>query len=86
MAPIQTSQIYFTAIFPIPVQDTSAPTDSPSEPVPVLFIMLFADNTIKLTKLAGQGAWLSKANITDGFIVPIHPWTAVGPGVPGYYS
>ena len=32
------------------------------------------DNAIKLIKLAGQGAWLSKADITDAFkIVPIHP-------------
>lgn len=31
------------------------------------------DNAIKLIKLAGQGAWLSKTKISDAFkIVPIH--------------
>lgn len=42
----------------------------------VLFSPHYAtvDNAIKLIKLAGQGTWLSKADITDGFkIVPIHP-------------
>ncbi|XP_034446701.1 uncharacterized protein LOC117764756 [Hippoglossus hippoglossus] len=39
------------------------------------------DNAIKLIKLAGQGAWLSKADITDAFkIIPIHPsqWNLLG--------
>ncbi|XP_076158650.1 uncharacterized protein LOC143141830 [Alosa pseudoharengus] len=39
------------------------------------------DNAIHLIKVAGQGAWLSKADITDAFkIMPIHPsdWPLFG--------
>lgn len=39
------------------------------------------DHAIKLIKLAGPGAWLSKADITDAFkIVPVHPsqWHLLG--------
>lgn len=39
------------------------------------------DHAIELIKLAGQGAWLSKADITDAFkILPVHPshWHLLG--------
>ncbi len=61
--------------------DLSAPRSGPVMSInslipPVPFSLHYAtvDNAIKLIKLAGQGAWLSKADITDAFkIVPIHP-------------
>ena len=61
--------------------DLSAPRSGPVQSVnslipPEPFSLQYAtvDNAIKLIKLAGQGAWLSKADITDAFkIVPIHP-------------
>ena len=61
--------------------DLSAPRSGPISSVnslipPVPFSLHYAtvDNAVRLIKLAGQGAWLSKADITDAFkIVPIHP-------------
>lgn len=44
----------------------------PSEPFSLAYSTV--DNAIKLIKLAGRGAWLSKADITDAFkIMPLHP-------------
>ncbi|XP_052398873.1 uncharacterized protein LOC127946375 [Carassius gibelio] len=44
----------------------------PSEPFSLTYSTV--DNAIKLIKLAGRGAWLSKADITDAFkIMPLHP-------------
>lgn len=44
----------------------------PSEPFSLHYSTV--DNAIKLIKLAGQGAWLSKTDIVDAFkIIPIHP-------------
>ncbi|KAK9543266.1 hypothetical protein VZT92_001057 [Zoarces viviparus] len=61
--------------------DLSAPRSCPLPSVnslipSELFSLHYAAvvNAIKLIKLAGQGAWLSKADVTDAFkIVPIHP-------------
>uniref|UniRef100_UPI0037E76AD8 uncharacterized protein n=1 Tax=Semicossyphus pulcher TaxID=241346 RepID=UPI0037E76AD8 len=68
--------------------DLSAPRSGPVASVnslipPEPFSLHYAsvDNAIKLIKLAGQGVWLSKADITDAFkIVPIHPcqWPLFG--------
>lgn len=47
------------------------------------------DNAIKLIKLAGRGAWLSKADITDAFkIMPLHPsqWHLFGVSWQNKYS
>lgn len=44
----------------------------PSEPFSLYYASV--DNAIQLIKLAGHGAWLAKADITDAFkIIPIHP-------------
>ncbi|XP_034086278.1 uncharacterized protein LOC117555511 [Gymnodraco acuticeps] len=51
----------------------------PSEPFSLQYASV--DDAIKLIKLTGQGAWLSKADITDAFkIIPIHPsqWNMFG--------
>lgn len=51
----------------------------PSEPFSLHYASV--DNAIQLIKLAGQGAWLAKADITDAFkIIPIHPsdWALFG--------
>lgn len=51
----------------------------PSDPFSLHYASV--DNAIQLIKLAGQGAWLSKADITDAFkIIPIHPndWALFG--------
>ncbi|XP_074539253.1 uncharacterized protein LOC141800545 [Halichoeres trimaculatus] len=61
--------------------DLSAPRSGPImsvnsliPPVPFSLHYSTVDNAIKLIKIAGRGAWLSKADITDAFkIVPIHP-------------
>ncbi|XP_071060142.1 uncharacterized protein [Pseudochaenichthys georgianus] len=61
--------------------DLSAPRAGPFCSInslipPEYFSLHYAsvDNAIKLIKFAGQGAWLSKADITDAFkIIPIHP-------------
>ena len=61
--------------------DLSAPHNGPSPSVnsiipPEPFSLFYSsiEHAIKLIKLAGQGAWLSKAVITDAFkMVPIHP-------------
>lgn len=68
--------------------DLSAPRSGPFASVNSLiplepFSLDYAsvDNGIKLIKLSGHGAWLSKADITDAFkIVPIHPsqWNLFG--------
>ena len=63
------------------VYDLSAPHSGPIPSVnslipPEPFSLHYStvDNAIRLIKLAGQGAWLSKADITDAFkIMPIHP-------------
>lgn len=50
-------------------------------PVPFSLHYATVDDAVKLIKLAGRGAWLSKADITDAFkIVPIHPsqWPLFG--------
>ena len=59
----------------------SAPHNGPSPRVnsiipPEPFSLFYSSvkHAIKLIKLAGQGAWLSKADITDAFkMVPVHP-------------
>ncbi|XP_033996221.1 uncharacterized protein LOC117490565 [Trematomus bernacchii] len=68
--------------------DLSAPRSGPFCSInslipPDQFSLYYAsvDNAIKLIKFAGQGAWLSKADITDAFkIIPIHPsqWNMFG--------
>ncbi|XP_018549880.1 uncharacterized protein LOC108895509 [Lates calcarifer] len=68
--------------------DLSAPHSGPVSSInslipPVPFSLHYAtvDNAIRLIKLAVQGAWLSKADITDAFkIIPIHPsqWHCFG--------
>lgn len=70
------------------IYDLSAPRSGPFSSVNSLipsepFSLHYAsvDNAIKLIKFAGQGAWLSKADITDAFkIIPIHPsqWNMFG--------
>nr|XP_033958140.1 uncharacterized protein LOC117460704 [Pseudochaenichthys georgianus] len=68
--------------------DLSAPRSGPFcsinsliPPEPFSLHYASVDNAIKLIKFAGQGAWLSKADITDAFkIIPIHPsqWNMFG--------
>ncbi|XP_029937157.1 uncharacterized protein LOC115380206 [Myripristis murdjan] len=63
------------------IVDLSAPRSGPVPSInslipPASFSLHYStvDNAIKLIKLSGQGAWLSKADITDAFkICPIHP-------------
>ncbi|XP_029927907.1 uncharacterized protein LOC115373572 [Myripristis murdjan] len=63
------------------IVDLSAPRSGPVPsinslipPAPFSLHYSTVDNAIKLIKLSGQGAWLSKADITDAFkICPIHP-------------
>lgn len=61
--------------------DLSAPHDGSAQSInsliPLeLFSLFYAsvDNAIKFIKLAGKGAWLGKADITDAFkVMPLHP-------------
>lgn len=51
----------------------------PLEPFSLFYATV--DNAIQLIKLAGQGTWLAKADMTDAFkIIPIHPaeWPLFG--------
>ena len=68
--------------------DLSAPRNGPcpsvNSMIPLEHFSLYyvsIDDAIRLIKIAGQGAWLAKADITDAFkIMPIHPsqWSLFG--------